>query len=141
MKTDSTVAEAGRPSPAGEKKEHLGTEALLRELLPIIDGLEAALDSATSLRYQELRQDIKVALHRLYRLLREAGIEPAENEVGKLFDPLRHEIVAEACDRTKEENTVLKVKEPGYCRDGEVIRPAKVVVNVTAVPCVGDGSC
>jgi len=125
---------------AGPGKKPEGKEAILRQLLPIIDDLEGALDSTASVRQPELRQDIKIALGRLHHVLRSEGVEPTE-EMGRHFDPFRHDIVAEECDSTRPENTVLKVRERGYCQHGEVFRPAKVVINVLTQPCVGDGSC
>lgn len=121
------------------RRDETEMDALMREILPIVDHLEAALDSATSDRYMELRQDVKIALHRLYRLLQNHDIELTD-DLGQPFDPLQHELVAEGCDPAKPENTVLLVKECGYRRNNDVFRPAKVVVNVLAKPQVGDGS-
>ncbi len=82
---------------------------------------------------------MKIALHRLYQVLRNHGVAPAD-DLGQPFDPLRHELVAEQCDPALPDNTVLEVRECGYLRQGEVFRPAKVVLNVLPEPPIGDGS-
>ncbi|HEY0257337.1 MAG TPA: nucleotide exchange factor GrpE [Candidatus Methylacidiphilales bacterium] len=127
------VGEHNPESHAAEK------ESLLREILPIIDHLETALGSASSFLDEKLRQDLKIALHRLYKVLRDHGVEPTD-DLGQPFDPLRHELVAELSDPAQPDKTVLQVKECGYLRDGEVFRPAKVVLNVLPEPPAGDGS-
>lgn len=112
---------------------------LLREILPIIDHLEDGLRTAPSLSSQELRLDVKVALQKLYAILLTHGIERAD-DLGRPFDPLRHEIVAEEHDPTKPENTILAIREPGYRHGEEPFRKAKVVVNVLTEPAMGNGS-
>ena len=114
-------------------------ESILREILPSVDLLKGTLNATASVQDQKPREDIQIALHHLYQLLNHHGIEPT-NDIGKPFDPLWHEIVAEKCDPTKPENTILHVAECGYQRGGEVFRPAKVTVNVLTEPSVGDGS-
>jgi len=127
-------------SRSGESvKAEVEIRALFAELFPVIDGLQAVLANAGPTEGQKLRQEIKVALFRLDQLLSKRHIELVE-DVGKPFDPLRHEIVANECDRTRPENIVIRVVMAGYQQGDVVLRPAKVVVNCWNGKGIGDGS-
>src|SRR6266487_5196598 len=104
-------------------------EAFIRELLPVIDNLERALASDASVSPEQLRQGLQMTLQQLYQLLRQHGIEPEES-LGQPFDPLRHEAVGSRSVPSQPDHVVLEVFERGYRRGQEVLRPAKVVVNI-----------
>ena len=56
------------------------------------------------------------------------GIE-AVDDLGRPFDPHRHEAVALGNDPRQPDDVILKVIQRGYCRGDKVFRPAKVIVN------------
>ena len=103
-------------------------EALIRELLPVIDNLERALSSDASASPEQLRQGVQMTLQQLIQLLRGHGIEPEES-LGRLFDPLYHEAVSVRHDPTQPDQVILQTFQRGYRRGNEIFRPAKVVVN------------
>jgi molecular chaperone GrpE len=103
-------------------------EAFIRELLPVIDNLERALDSDVSTSPKQLRQGVQMTLQQLTQLLRGHGIEPDES-LGRPFDPHYHEAVSVRHDPSQPDHIILETFQRGYRRGSEVFRPAKVVVN------------
>ena len=117
-----------RNAQENERRAKTQKQGFIRELLPAIDNLERALAvDQTSL--EPLRAGVRMTLQQLHQLLRQHGVE-SEETVGQTFDPHRHEALRTRCDETMPDDAVLEVYQPGYyLRDGEVLRPATVVVN------------
>ncbi|MEN6424993.1 MAG: nucleotide exchange factor GrpE [Phycisphaerales bacterium] len=103
-------------------------EAFIRDLLPILDNLERALASEQSITFEPLHQGVMMTLQQMGQLLHHHGIEAVE-DLGRPFDPHRHEAVSVWYDPGRPDRTVLEVTQRGYCRGDTVFRPAKVVVN------------
>lgn len=103
-------------------------ESFIRDLLPILDNLERALDCEGAASSEQLHQGVKMTLQQLAALLHNHGIESVE-DVGRPFDPHRHEAVSVAHDPSQPDHLVLKVIQRGYYRGDKVFRPAKVIVN------------
>jgi molecular chaperone GrpE len=103
-------------------------EAFIRELLPILDNLERALASEQSIPSEPLHQGVTMTLQQMGQLLRRHGIEAVE-DVGRPFDPYRHEAVSVRNDPCRPDKIILEVVQRGYCRGDTVFRPAKVIVN------------
>jgi molecular chaperone GrpE len=108
-------------------------EALIAELLPVIDNLERAVESGAASDTAQLHQGVQITLKQLQQLLRQHGIESGEI-VGLPFDPHRHEALSQSHDPSQPDHAILKVLRRGYWRGAQVIRPANVVVNVLAPP-------
>jgi molecular chaperone GrpE len=118
-----------RYAQESDRRARAQKQGFIRELLPVIDNLERALavDDAASL--EPFRAGVRMTLQQLHQLLRQHGIE-SEETVGQTFDPHRHEALRTRCDETMPDEAVLEVYQPGYYhRQGEVLRPATVVVN------------
>ena len=106
----------------------------IRELLPVIDNLERALTVDPSASPDQLRTGVHMTLQQLHQLLRRHGVE-TEDTVGQTFDPHRHEALRVRRDASMPDDAVLEVYQPGYYyREGEVLRPAAVVVNDLSQP-------
>jgi molecular chaperone GrpE len=98
---------------------------LIRELLPVLDNLERAIDSADE-GEQHLANGVKMVHAQLVAALEREGIQSFD-PVGDKFDPECHEALS-----TREEGDsglVLDVVEKGYRLNGTVLRPARVVVS------------
>jgi molecular chaperone GrpE len=108
-------------------------EAFIRDLLPILDNLERALASGQSISSEPLHQGVTMTLQQVGRLLHRHGIEAVE-DVGRPFDPHRHEAVSVRYDPGRPDRIILEVTQRGYCRGDSVFRPAKVVVNDLSHP-------
>ena len=63
----------------------------------------------------------------LVRALDRVGIQPFAPE-GEAFDPNEHEAMASQPVEGKEPGTVVEVYQQGYRLNGQVLRPARVVV-------------
>jgi molecular chaperone GrpE len=95
---------------------------LLHRLLTVADNLERALDHADP--DDPLRAGIQLTLDDLTKQLAQEGVEPVQS-LGQSFDPHLHEAVATDGSGG---DTVTKVLQKGYTLDGELLRPARVVV-------------
>jgi molecular chaperone GrpE len=106
-----------------------GKAELARELLPVIDNLERALQSGSDPSAGEgLVRGVELVLDELRAKLGNAGVE-AFDPTGERFDPELHEALsAQPADGT-ESGLVLETVEKGYRLDGQVLRPARVVVS------------
>lgn len=127
-----TVAEFDnyRKRAAREREEVVrsASEALVRDLLPVLDNFDRALSAA--------RQDpaaaavtagVELIQRELLRVLERAGVTPF-TAVGAPFDPERHEAVARVPAAGRPEMSVVDEIARGYTINGRVLRPAKVTV-------------
>jgi molecular chaperone GrpE len=99
---------------------------LIERFLPVLDNLERALESDAS--GDALRGGIEQTLRGFKAVLQAEGVRAIDVE-GKAFDPSVAEAIgtATASDGIAED-TVVEVSEKGYTIDGELLRPAKVIV-------------
>ena len=111
-----------------ERQAAAEKESFIRDLLPVLDNLERALASEQSVSSKQLHQGVEITMQELGRILHCHGIEAVE-EVGRTFDPHRHEAVSVRHDRSQPDLIVLEVIQHGYSHGDKVFRPAKVIVN------------
>jgi molecular chaperone GrpE len=100
-------------------------ERLVRELLPVLDDLERALQAAEEHEEARLEEGVRLVHRQLAGALRKEGLEeiPTDGE----FDPHLHEaLLAQPADA--KEGTVIQVLQKGYRLGDRVLRPARVVV-------------
>ena len=120
-----------RKRVAKETSEALarGKAELARELLPVIDNLERALQSgAEPSAHEALTRGVELVLEELRGKLAGAGVE-AFDPKGEKFDPQVHEALSTQPAEGTEAGVVLETVEKGYRLNGQVLRPAKVVVS------------
>ena len=98
------------------------SESLVRELLPVLDNLERALEVEG-----DVREGVKATLDQFASVLGGEGLTPVPSD-GHPFDPNIHEAVMSEHSEEHEENIVLKTFQRGYTLNGKPIRTAKVVV-------------
>jgi molecular chaperone GrpE len=115
-------------SRARLEKEHaraveLASERLVKELLPTLDSLERALEADG-----DIKEGVEATREQLVGVLAEEGLNPISSE-GQSFDPEVHEALMSKPSEEYEEDTIIQTLERGYVLNGEVIRPAKVVVS------------
>lgn len=105
-----------------------GHEAMVRELLPVLDSFERAILSSEGTReYDAFHDGILMILQQFQEILSKTGVERISPE-GELFDPNWHEAVGVVEHDELEPEHVAVVIEPGYKLHDRVIRPAKVMV-------------
>jgi molecular chaperone GrpE len=103
-------------------------EALVEQLLPVLDSLELALANIDASRSEELakvRKGVELVHTELLGVLEKAGLSRIEAE-GKPFDPNEHEAVMQ--DEGEGEPVVSDIVRTGYRLKGRVLRPAMVKV-------------
>ena len=100
----------------------LASERLVRELLPVLDNLERALEAGG-----DIWEGVRATRDQLVDVLEQEGLTPVASD-GQSFDPAVHEAVMGQPTDEHEEDTIIQTLERGYVLNGKPIRPAKVVV-------------
>ncbi|HXW53220.1 MAG TPA: nucleotide exchange factor GrpE [Myxococcota bacterium] len=106
-----------------------GNEALITNLLPIIDNLEQAIlaQKKSSEEKNDILIGLEMVLKQLYDLLTKFGVE-VFNAKGQPFDPARHEALCEQENESAPPGTVIIEYQKGYLLSGRLLRPARVAV-------------
>lgn len=102
---------------------------LIKELLPILDNLERAIDSANeSNEVNSLIDGVKMILKQLYTVLEKEGVSVIK-AVGETFDPNFHEAVVHVPSDEYPENVIVQEYQKGYILHDRIIRPSMVAVS------------
>jgi molecular chaperone GrpE len=101
-------------------------ERLVKELLPVLDDLERALEAAERHEEAALVDGVKLVQGALRKALEKEGLD--EIETDGAFDPHVHEAVLTQPGNGTESGSVLEVVQRGYRLGGKVVRPARVIV-------------
>jgi molecular chaperone GrpE len=116
-----------RKRAAREKGELVARahERLVKELLPVLDDLERALEAAEQHEEAKLEEGVRLVHRALEAALEREGL--AEVEIDGKFDPHVHEaLLSQPSDA--DEGSVIEVLQKGYKLGDRVLRPARVVV-------------
>ena len=100
-------------------------ERIVKELLPVLDDLERALEAAEQHEEAKLEDGVKLVHRQLEQLLAKEGLAPVETD--GMFDPHVHEGLLTQPSES-EEGSVIEVLQKGYRLGDRVLRPARVVV-------------
>jgi|SRR6266404_3426956 len=113
---------------ARERQEYIAfaNERLLKELLPILDDLERALDAAEQHEEGQLEDGVRLVYRSLASLLERQGVQQIPTD-GK-FDPHVHEALLAQPSEDAETGAVIDVVQKGYKIGDRVVRPARVIV-------------
>jgi molecular chaperone GrpE len=122
-----------RAARDASQAERRGKASLARELLPAIDNLERAVRSAgegeQTADGDSLLRGVALIHSELQSTLARAGVE-AYDPVGDRFDPAAHEAIStKPAENGVDAGTVVETLERGYRIDGQVLRPARVIVS------------
>jgi molecular chaperone GrpE len=102
-----------------------GVAKVAKELLPALDHLEHALKAAAG--HEDVIKGFALVRDEIVAALGRAGIE-AFSPHGEPFDPNEHEAMAAHPSEDVEPGTVIEVYQQGYRLNGQILRPARVVV-------------
>ena len=103
-------------------------ERLLKELLPVIDNLQRALQHGRSSSNKEgVLEGIELTSKKALEILSRFGVKPIPS-VGLPFDPAVHEAVAKVNGKGHKPNSIVEEFEKGYYLHDRVLRPAMVTV-------------
>jgi molecular chaperone GrpE len=101
-------------------------ERLVRELLPVLDDLERALEAAERHEEATLVEGVTLVQKALRQALAREGL--AEIPTEGAFDPHVHEALLTQSSADAEPGSVLEVVQRGYRLGDKVVRPARVIV-------------
>ena len=115
-----------------EKAHKFALEKFVKELLPVADSLEKAVESTeghdeSGELVASIREGVEMTLSLFMFSLKKFNVAPI-NPVGEPFDPQHHEAMSMVPAPDAEPNSVVAVVQKGYLLNGRVVRPAMVVV-------------
>jgi molecular chaperone GrpE len=103
-------------------------ENLIKELLPVVDNLERALDHGRQLEAPAaFLEGIDLVYQGFLKALDRFGVTPIDS-VGQPFDPAFHNAVMQEEAPDAPDSSVIKELQKGYLLNQRLLRPAMVVV-------------
>ncbi|GIV76598.1 nucleotide exchange factor GrpE [Litorilinea aerophila] len=114
---------------AAETRE--ARQRILRDMLPLADHLDLALAHAPEHAEgtgKEFIRNIEAVRQAFLETLKRYGVERIQAE-GQPFDPHIHEAVGEVDDPNVPAGHVARVIQAGYQENGQLLRPARVLVS------------
>jgi len=112
-----------------DEERRYAAMALVSELLPVIDNLDRAIESSeASDNNSGLLQGVKMVQTQFLSALekhqcRRLGV------VGEVFDPSKHQAIAQEASDQHPAGLVTRVALPGYQLHDRIVRPAQVFVS------------
>jgi molecular chaperone GrpE len=115
-----------------EEYVRFANESLLRDLVPVLDNLDRALEAARATgEAAGVVGGVELIQRELLKVLERAGVT-RYSALGQPFDPTRHEAIARVVSTDARPGTVIGETLPGYQLHGRVLRAA--LVSVAAAP-------
>jgi molecular chaperone GrpE len=103
-------------------------ENLIKELLPVVDNLERALDHGRQLEAPAaFLEGIDLVYQGFLKALDRFGVTPLDS-MGQPFDPAFHNAVMQEEAPDAPDSSVIKELQKGYLLNQRLLRPAMVVV-------------
>lgn len=114
------------------KAHKFALEKFVKELLPVADSLEKAVESTEGHEnagelVASIREGVEMTLNLFMNSLKKFNVEQL-NPVGEPFDPQQHEAMSMVPAPDAEPNSVVAVVQKGYRLNERLVRPAMVVV-------------
>ncbi|MGP1515786.1 MAG: nucleotide exchange factor GrpE [Bacteroidales bacterium] len=107
------------------------SEQIIKELLPVVDDFDRALNAMNNIENEQLQQTlagVSLIYKKLYSILETKGLKPI-NAKGEVFDENLHEAIAQIPATNEEEKgKIIDETTKGYYLNDKVIRYSKVVV-------------
>lgn len=120
-----------RAAKEREEIQKFGVEKVLKDLLPVIDGLDRALAAAPG--DDPLADGVRLVRASLEQVLAKHGVV-AFSALGERFDPALHEALMQVPTGDKPAGTVVVEHARGFKLHERLIRPAMVGVAVEPPP-------
>jgi molecular chaperone GrpE len=109
-----------------EDAQKFGNERLLKDLFPVMDNLERALDHAEEKNFAQVIEGVRLVQKLFESTLAKSGVV-GFSAVGKPFDPTLHEALMQQ-ESDSPPGTVVSEMAKGYKLNDRLVRPAAVVV-------------
>ncbi len=111
-----------------EELAKFANENILREILPVMDNLERAVEHAEQAESCDgLFEGVQMTLTQFGQLLSKFGVEPVE-AIGQIFDPAFHQAMGQLESEEHPVNTVIQQMQKGYQLNDRLLRPAFVML-------------
>lgn len=130
------LADAENTRKRGERDrreaEQYGSTRLARDLLPVFDNLNRALNAATDEQKAAaaaLFEGVQLTLRELTNVMTRHGVKPITPKVGDMFDPQNHEAMFEAPLPGTKAGQIIQVMTEGFMLHDRLLRPAQVGVS------------
>ena len=130
------LADAENTRKRGERDrreaEQYGSTRLARDLLPVYDNLNRALNAATDEQKAAaaaLFEGVQLTLRELTNVMTRHGVKPITPKVGDMFDPQNHEAMFEAPRPGTKAGQIIQVMTEGFMLHDRLLRPAQVGVS------------
>ncbi len=113
-----------------ERARKFALEQFTRDLLPVVDNLERALEAASGddEAVKPIAEGVALTLKSFLDVLEKAHVEVI-NPLGEPFDPNLHQAMSMVENADVEPNSVVAVMQKGYTLNGRLVRPAMVMVS------------
>ena len=106
-----------------------GSMALLKNLLPVVDNIDRAIEAAEKQEGSEsLLEGFKLVRQQLMGVLEQHQCQPIE-ALGQPFDPQVHEAILKQPSGDYPADHVMMVTQQGYQLHERVVRPSQVIVS------------
>jgi len=107
-----------------------GNENIIRELLPVLDNLERAVEHVRSENNegQGLVEGVEMTISQFQKALEKFGASTF-SALGETFDPGRHEAMGQIETEDQPPNTVVQELQKGCLLNDRLLRPAMVMVS------------
>ena len=104
-------------------------DRLLKEMIPVLDNLERAVDHAEQggENSQGLLEGVNMTLKQFRKALEDFDVRPI-NAIGTDFDPNLHQAMGQVESDEQEPNTVVTEFQKGYLLHNRLLRPSLVIV-------------
>jgi len=114
-----------------ENAHKFALERFANDLLPVVDSLERAVESARGQAAggaaTAIADGVELSLKLFVDTLARADLKQLD-PVGEPFDPKFHQAVSMVESPSAEPNSILQVLQKGYTLNGRLVRPAMVIV-------------
>lgn len=119
-----------RASRELEQERRYAALPVVRDLLPLVDNVQRAIEAAEKSGAQAGFSDgVRLVAQQLDSILVRHHATKIEASLGQSFDPHIHEAVSHLPSPEYPANTIMAVAAPGYQLHDRVVRPAQVVVS------------
>lgn len=117
-----------RSAEQREAEKATASEALVTDILPVLDDFERSINFAKENGEKGLLEGVEAVHSKLLATLQKNGTEVIEPAEGEAFNALEHQAVATVEDKEKFDESIASVMQKGYKMGNKVIRPAMVSV-------------
>jgi molecular chaperone GrpE len=105
-----------------------GEMELLRDILPVLDNIERAVDASEQTTDMEsLREGFRMTAKQIEKILENHNCKHIETD-NAVFDPAVHEAISQQPGNGADPGSVIGVTSRGYVLHDRVVRPAQVIV-------------